>query len=230
LVHRSFVSDRHVDVTQSAVLLVTYSRTSKPLEHRDRPRSASDQRGGSVALSPRRRRNGAGTHPGSDNESGVAPIQFRLEAARDNSVSASGEPLTGRGYVLCDAQTEAPLGDDDFFFRIGGGMVTEVVDCESHPNELQNVAFSPGRALSMVRHPASGTNEVPTVEVFDLTGTVKAGELKPEIADAVTFYGADTYEAAFCLYEWRDSSARRVALRLLLAPGWTVEELPERAN
>ena len=52
-------------------------------------------------------------------------------------------------------------------------------------------------------------------------------ELSPEVADAVAFQGTDTYRAAFCLWEWRTESGQRFALRLLLAPGWTVEQIAE---
>jgi hypothetical protein len=62
--------------------------------------------------------------------------------------------------------------------------------------------------------------------VFDFSRTLKAGELPEETADAVAFYGEESYEAAFCLWEWRSLSGFRGGLRLLLAPGWTVEELP----
>jgi hypothetical protein len=174
-------------------------------------------------LSPRRRRGGPLPEPEND---GIAPIQFRLEAGEESTVTDDGRRLHGRGYTICDPKTGTPLGENDFFFRIGGGIVTDLASAEAHLDELQNTAFKPGRALSLVRHPAPSNDEPPAVEVFDLSHTKKAGDLPVEAADAVAIYGQDSYEAAFCLWEWRDESGRRVGLRLLLAPGWTVEELP----
>jgi hypothetical protein len=63
------------------------------------------------------------------------------------------------------------------------------------------------------------------IEVRDATAITRVGELPAEVSEAVTFYGADSYEAAFCLWEWRVEDGQRFALRLLLAPGWTVEQL-----
>jgi hypothetical protein len=176
-----------------------------------------------VVLSPRRRRAGPLPAPETD---GIAPIQFRLETGESSTVADDGGRLDGRGYTICDPRTRAPLGENDFFFRIGGGIVTDLANAENHAGELQNAAFGPGRALALVRGGAPSHDEPPVVEVFDLTRTQKAGELPPEAADAVAIYGEDSYEAALCLWEWRDESGRRVGLRLLLAPGWTVEELP----
>jgi hypothetical protein len=161
-----------------------------------------------------------------DDEQAIAPIQFRLEAAHDTYVSIDGEELEGRGYTICDPRTGAPLADDDFFFRIGGGMVADLRGADRHAGALQNSAFAPGRALSLVHHTAPSRDEPPVVEVFDLTRTTKCGELPPDVADAIMFHGGDAYEAAFCLWEWRSASGQRVGLRLLLAPGWTVEQLP----
>jgi hypothetical protein len=176
-----------------------------------------------VVLSPRRRQ--GGPLPDSDND-GIAPIQFRLETGQESTITDGGRRLAGRGYTICDAETGNPLGEDDFFFRIGGGIVADLVNADTHLDELQNTAFRPGRALTLVRRPAPSADEPPVVEVFELSCTKKAGELPAEAADAVAIYGEDSYDAAFCLWEWRDESGRRVGLRLLLAPGWSVEELP----
>jgi hypothetical protein len=176
-----------------------------------------------VVLSPRRRRGGPLPEPDND---GIAPIQFRLETGQQSVITDDGRCLEGRGYTICDPKTGTPLSENDFFFRIGGGIVADLASADAHLGELQNTAFGPGRALALVRHSSPSNDEPPVVEVFDLSRTKKAGELPPEAADAVAIYGEDTYEAAFCLWEWRDESGHRVGLRLLLAPGWTVEELP----
>jgi hypothetical protein len=180
-----------------------------------------------VVLSPRRRRGGALRPPEHETDGGIAPIQFRLEASYDSHVTDDGRRLDGRGYTICDPRTGAPLGEDDFFFRIGGGMVAELLGAEEHHAELQNTAFRPGRALSLVRQPLATPDGPAVVQVFDLSGTLHAGDLPAEVADAVAFYGAESYEAAFCLWEWRAEDGQRVGLRLLLAPGWTVEALPD---
>ena len=166
-----------------------------------------------MVLSPRRRRGGPLEEA---DAASVAPIQFQLQTSKAHVVTDDGRQLDGQGYVICDARTGSPLGDDDFFFRIGGGIVTDLIGAEAHLAELQNTAFRPGRALTLVRPPMLQSGEPPVVEVFDLTKTNLVGQLPHETADAV----------AFCLWEWRDSDGQRVGLRLLLAPGWTVEELP----
>jgi hypothetical protein len=184
-----------------------------------------------VVLSPRRRRGGASlTHAEAETDGAIAPIQFRLEASFDSHVSDDGRRLDGRGYVICDPRTGAPLGDDDFFFRIGGGMVADLLDTEAHEAEIQNSAFAPGRALSLSRQPPRTPEGPAVVQVFDFSGALLAGELPPDVADAVAFYGSESYEAAFCLWEWRTEDGRRVGLRLLLAPGWTVEPLPDATS
>jgi hypothetical protein len=179
-----------------------------------------------VVLSPRRRRGGPLQHPDTDADGGVAPIQFRLEASHDGRVTDDGRRLDGRGYTICDPRTGTPLGEDDFFFRIGGGIVADLDGAEGHGAELQNLAFGPGRALTLVRQEPRVPDGPPVVAVFDLSTTLQAGELPPEVADAIAFYG-DSYEAAFCLWEWRAETGQRVGLRMLLAPGWTVEPLPD---
>lgn len=181
-----------------------------------------------MVLSPRRRRGGPLRPPNADEDNGLAPIQFRLEAGREERVTTDGRHLEGRGYSICDPRTGAPLGEDDFFFRIGGGMVADLAGIEEHEAELQNRAFAPGRPLALVRQPGQAGSEPPDVDVYDSTRTLKVGRLPDDAADAVAFYGAESYEAAFCLWEWRASTGERVGLRLLLAPGWTVEELPDR--
>jgi hypothetical protein len=180
-----------------------------------------------MVLSPKRRRGTRHTAEAAAEE--IAPIQFRLEAAQDVHVRDDGTNLDGRGYTICDPRTGKALGEDDFFFRIGGGMVADLLGTERHLDNLQDAAFGPGRSLALVRHPVVSGDEPPVVEVFDLARTRKVGELPPDIADAIAFHGADAYEAAFCLWEWRDSDGQRVGLRVLLAPGWAVEELPERS-
>ncbi len=175
-----------------------------------------------MVLSPRRRR---GDVPADD--APLAPIQFRLEAHEEQVEMEDGRTLSGRGYLICDPRTGAPLGEDDFFFRIGGGMVCDLADAEQHTDELQSPAFRPGRTLALVRRPRTDDDPTDVIDVRDATGVTTVGSLPVEVADAVSFYGADSYEAAFCLWEWRTEDGKRFALRLLLAPGWTIEQLPE---
>jgi hypothetical protein len=171
-----------------------------------------------MALSSRSRR-----HAGAD--APLAPIQFRLEGREEQVTTDDGRRLMGRGYLICDARTGAPLGEDDFFFRIGGGIVCDLVATEHHLAKLQSRAFGPGRSLMLVATP--GAADSPVIEVRDATGTTVVGELPPDVADAVHFYGTETYGSAFCLWEWRSETGTRFALRLLLAPGWTVEQVPD---
>ncbi len=173
-----------------------------------------------MALSSRSRRDVAGA------DAPLAPIQFRLDGREEQVMTEDGRRLTGRGYLICDAKTGAPLGEDDFFFRIGGGIVCDLVAAEGHLSQLQSRAFGPGRSLALVATPGPAADP-PAIEVRDASGAVVVGQLPPDVADAVHFYGTDTYGSAFCLWEWRSESGTRFALRLLLAPGWTVEELPE---
>jgi hypothetical protein len=173
-----------------------------------------------MALSSRSRRDVADAH------APLAPIQFRLEGREEQFTTDDGRRLTGRGYVICDAKTGAPLGEDDFFFRIGGGIVCDLVAAERHLSQLQSRAFGPGHSLALVAA-AAADGDAPTIEVRDAGRTVVVGQLPPDVADAVHFYGTETYGSAFCLWEWRAESGTRFALRLLLAPGWTVEEVPE---
>jgi hypothetical protein len=156
----------------------------------------------------------------------LAPIQFRLEGREEQFTTDDGRRLTGRGYLLCDARTGSPLGEDDFFFRIGGGIVCDLVAAERNLSRLQSRAFGPGHSLALVAAPAAD-GDSPVIEVRDAGGTVVVGQLPPDVADAVHFYGTETYGSAFCLWEWRSESGTRFALRLLLAPGWTVEQLPD---
>ncbi len=178
-----------------------------------------------MVLSPRRRRADA---PAAD--APLAPIQFRLEAHEEQVETEDGRKLSGRGYLICDPRTGAPLGEDDFFFRIGGGMVCDLAGAEEHTEELQSPAFRPGRTLGLSRRPGADGAPGDVIDVRDATGVTTVGTLPTEVADAVSFYGEDSYEAAFCLWEWRTEDGRRFALRLLLAPGWTIEQLPEEAE
>jgi hypothetical protein len=173
-----------------------------------------------MALSSRSRRDLGGA------DAPLAPIQFRLEGREEHITTDDGRRLKGRGYLICDARTGAPLGEDDFFFRIGGGIVCDLVAAERHLSHLQSRAFGPGRALALVAAPGRAADS-PVIEVRDAAGTTVVGQLPPDVADAVQFYGTETYGSAFCLWEWRSESGTRFALRLLLAPGWTVEALAE---
>ena len=175
-----------------------------------------------MALSSRSRRHVASP------DAPMAPIQFRLEGREEQVTTDDGRRLTGRGYLICDARTGAPLGEDDFFFRIGGGIVCDLVAAEQHLAQLQSRLFAPGRSLALVAMPGGGESAV--IEVRDAAGAVAVGELPPDVADAVHFYGTETYGSAFCLWEWRSETGTRFALRLLLAPGWTVEEVSEEAT
>ncbi len=160
-----------------------------------------------MVLSSRRRR--GATHVA---DATVAPIQFRLEAKEERITTDDGRELTGRGYLICDPRTAEPLGEDDFFFRIGGGIVCELSGAERHIENLQSNAFRPGASLSLVRLAAPSDVDPPVIEVRDAAGTVTVGELGPDVADAVSLYGTDTYRAAFCLWEWRTESGWRFAL------------------
>ena len=173
-----------------------------------------------MAVSARRRRGGA------ESDAPLGPIQFRLETHEETLTTEEGRELSGRGYVISDPRTGAPLGEDDFFFRIGGGIVCDLSDCEDRLTELQAAAFRPGRKLALVRL-ATGEDDPPVIEVRDAAGKTTVGRLPADVAEAVAFYGSDSYEAAFCLWEWKTESGQRFALRLLLAPGWTTEQLPE---
>jgi hypothetical protein len=175
-----------------------------------------------MVLSPRRRRGASRVE-----DPAVAPIQFRLEAREERITTDDGRELTGRGYMICDPKTAAPLGEDDFFFRIGGGIVCDLAGADQHLDELQASAFRPGASLALVRRESLDELDSPQIEVRDAAGTVTVGELGPEVSDAVNFYGTESYGAAFCLWEWRTESGQRFALRLLLAPGWTVEQIAE---
>jgi len=175
-----------------------------------------------MVLSPRRRRGDAHTA-----EAPLAPIQFRLDAREEQVRTKEDRLLTGRGYMICDARTGEPLGEDDFFFRIGGGMVCDLVDADSHLEDLQSSAFRPGRTLGLVREPVGDSDEPPRIQVRDSHAATTVGMLPDEVAEALHLYGSETYGAAFCLWEWATEDGTRFALRLLLAPGWTVEQLPE---
>ena len=175
-----------------------------------------------MSLSPRRRR-GSSTNAVVELDEPITPIQFRLEAGETTQVTAHGEQLFGRGYVICDCRTGAPLGDDDFFFRIGGGIVTEIVGTDGYLDDLQRAEFGPGRALSLARRTAA--EDEPHVDVLDANRALVCGRLPHDAADVVALYGTDGYDAALSLWEWRSPSGERVGLRVLLAPGWTVEEL-----
>ena len=173
-----------------------------------------------MVLSSRRRRGEAERGTAAP----LAPIQFRLEASEVSTTGADGRVMTGRGYVIADPQTGAPLGEDDFFFRIGGGLVCDLAGADSRT--LQSPAFRPGRTLALLRHLAISADRPPLIDVADGTSSQIVGHLPVEVAEAVTLYGADTYQAALALWEWRDDADRRVGLRLLLAPGWTVQAVP----
>src|SRR5579883_1906979 len=108
-----------------------------------------------MALSSRSRRDLAGA------DAPLAPIQFRLEGREELVTTDDGRRLTGRGYLICDARTGAPLGEDDFF-RIGGGIVCDLVATEHHLAKLQSRAFGPGRSLKLVATP--GAAESPVIE------------------------------------------------------------------
>jgi hypothetical protein len=174
-----------------------------------------------VALSPRRRRGPASS--GVDLDEPITPIEFRLEADVATRVADDGKELLGRGYVICDCRTGSPLGDDDFFFRIGGGIVTDIVGVDGHLDDLQRAEFGPGRALSLARRSPGGAEDC--IDVMDAGRTLVCGRLPADAADVVSLYGTDGYDAALALWEWRNASGTRVGLRVLLAPGWTVEEL-----
>jgi hypothetical protein len=150
------------------------------------------------------------------------PIQFRLDARDAEHTTPGGRHLLGHGYVLCDSQTGETLGEDDFFFRIGGGFVCDVVETRRHTAALQSPAFDPGCTLALVRgHTGEGA---PAIEVRDRSATQTAGRLPPEAVDVLAFY-TDAYDAALCLWEWRTPKGRRCGLRVLLAPGWTTQQL-----
>lgn len=176
-----------------------------------------------MALSPRRRRGPASA--GVDVDEPITPIEFRLEADAATRVSDDGIEQLGRGYVICDCRTGSPLGDDDFFFRIGGGIVTDIVGIDGHLDDLQRAEFGPGRPLSLVRRSAGSAGADDCIDVMDASRTLVCGRLPAEAADVVSLFGTDGYDAALALWEWRAASGMRVGLRVLLAPGWTVEEL-----
>ena len=146
-------------------------------------------------------------------------MQFRLVSRREEITTEEGRHLSGAGYVICDAETGSILGDEDFFFRIGGGMVCDMAGAEDHLVQLQADAFAPGQTLTLVR-----AGDV--IDVCDQSGLVTVGRLPTEVAEALTFSETQTYDSALCLWEWRSESGRRFALRLLLAPGWKAERLP----
>src|SRR5579862_744902 len=125
-----------------------------------------------MALSSRSRRDVAGA------DAPLAPIQFRLDGREEQVMTEDGRRLTGRGYLICDARTGAPLGEDDFFFRIGGGIVCDLVASERHLSQLQSRAFAPGRSLALVASP-SADGEPPVIEVRDAASAVAVGELPP---------------------------------------------------
>ncbi|HEY2428602.1 MAG TPA: hypothetical protein VGI06_06710, partial [Acidimicrobiales bacterium] len=95
----------------------------------------------------------------------LAPIQFRLEAREEQVTTDEGRTLTGRGYLICDPRTGTPLGEDDFFFRIGGGMVCDLAGADQHIDDLQSPAFRPGKSLRLVRHAPAGELEPPVIDV-----------------------------------------------------------------
>lgn len=158
-------------------------------------------------------------------EAPLAPIQFRLDPHEEDS-TIDGRLLHGRGYLICDPQTGTRLGEDDFFFRIGGGIVCELIDTADHADDLQAPEFRPGRKLALMRHSAVNAETPPVIDVTDPGLTATIGRLPPDVADAVNLYGADTYQAGLSLWEWRDEAGLRVGLRVLLAPGWKVQSLP----
>ncbi|GAC1590727.1 MAG: hypothetical protein NVS3B21_08550 [Acidimicrobiales bacterium] len=172
-------------------------------------------------MSARRRRGGK------ESDAPQGPIQFRLEAHEESLTTDEGRELTGRGYVISDPRTGTPLSEDDFFFRIGGGIVCDLADGEAHLEAMQATAFRPGRTLALVRLATDHEDDPPVIEVRDSAGAVTVGRLPAEVAEAVAFYGSESYESAFCLWEWKTESGQRFALRLLLAPDWTTEQLPE---
>lgn len=169
----------------------------------------------------RRRRSQAATLE--DMPDDARPLQFRLNPNRDVFVSEDGERFEGRGYVVCDPTTGAPVSEQDFWFRLAGGIVADVIPVDDELSDLQAHGFAPGQTVSLAFRFPLGEDEPPVVDVLDADGRCKAGELSDDVIENIRSFGVESYRVALALWEWRRGSGQRVALRLLLAPGWSLD-------
>ena len=113
----------------------------------------------------------------------------------------------GDGFRLRDAATEELVRAEDPRIR-----VVAVAGVSYRLDTLQDVAFAPGRRLTLRPEP-DNEHDQNAIGIWDETGQVQAGYVPAEIAAELD---ADDWQAV-SLWESRDADGRR-GLRVLLAP------------
>jgi hypothetical protein len=110
------------------------------------------------------------------------------------------------GYWLRDASTDEPVRWNDERLR-----VVKVAGASYRVEALQDEAFSPGRALALVREPEN-EHDPNAVAIWDADRRLQAGYVPAEIAPEL--HGD---EQALALWEFVEEG-RRIGLRVLIAP------------
>ena len=121
-------------------------------------------------------------------------IRLWLESAHD-------------GYRLRDAATEELVRQDDPRIR-----VVHVAGASYRPEALQDVAFAPGRRLTLVPEPGN-EHDPNAIGIWDADRKVQAGYVPAETARELD---ADQWQAV-SLLEFSEGG-RRAGLRVLHAP------------
>jgi hypothetical protein len=90
--------------------------------------------------------------------------------------------------------------------------VVPVAGASYRLDALQDEAFAPGRPLALVPEP-DNPHDANAVGIWDANRRIQAGYVPAELAAEV-----EPTSQAVSLWEFRDEEARRVGLRVLIAP------------
>jgi len=122
-----------------------------------------------------------------------------------------GELEGGRGFWLRDAASGDALGWQDERLAAHGARVLPVAGTSHRADELQDDAFAPGKALTLVAEP-DNEYDADAIGVWDADRRLQVGYVPADFAA-----GLELPLQALALWEWRDGE-RRVGLRMLVAP------------
>lgn len=122
-----------------------------------------------------------------------------------------GELEGGRGYWLRDAATGDALRWDDARLAEAGVHVLPVAGTSHRNDALQDAAFAPGTALTLVAEPEN-EYDPNAIGIWDADQKLQVGYVPAEHAAEL-----ELPLQALVLWEWRDGD-RRVGLRMLVAP------------
>jgi hypothetical protein len=140
----------------------------------------------------------------------------------------SGEKVSGSGYSLHDKH-DGPLPFPGVGTPVPEAFIFKVAGVTYYADQLQNVAFQPGRHLTLIPEPEN-IKDTNAVAVWDDAHKLQIGHVPRQMAEGVAVALRQGHKReAVCVWQWR-KKGKRISVEAFVAPSLSSLTFIKRAS